>query len=236
MKLTAIIPAFQTESSVGEVVSATRRLIPDVLVIDDGSTDGTARAARDAGAEILRFPVNRGKGIALRSGFSRAIENGCDAVVTLGADGQHDPGEIPKIIDRWRETQAGLVIGSRAHLEWEMTPKRRFGNRFARRAISFFAGLPVPDAQSGFRVYDAKLLRSVPLRGVRYELEAEVIVRAARRGFRVESTPIRLARIDAEPIWRDLGTVAREYCGLQLDKDDPYRLRYAELIGLPETA
>jgi len=199
VELKAIIPAFQTASSVAEVVLATRRLIPDVLVIDDGSTDDTAEVAREAGAEVLRFPINRGKGIALRAGFSRAIENGCRAVVTLDADGQHDPGEIPKILDRWRETGAALVIGSRNHLEQDMTPRRRFGNRFARRAISFFAGLPVPDAQSGFRVYDAKLLRSVPLRGVRYELEAEVIVRAARRGFRVESTPIRLARIDGTP-------------------------------------
>jgi glycosyltransferase involved in cell wall biosynthesis len=199
MELKAIIPAFQTEPTVAGVVQATRRLIPDVLVIDDGSTDDTAGVAREAGAEVLRFPTNRGKGIALRAGFSRAIENGCRAVVTLDADGQHDPGEIPRILDRWRETQAALVIGSRTHLEQEMTPSRRFGNRFARSAISFFAGLPVPDAQSGFRVYDAELLRSVSLRGVRFELEAEVIVRAARRGFRVESTPIRLTRIDGTP-------------------------------------
>lgn len=196
MELKALIPAFQTEASIAEVVRATRRLIPDVLVIDDGSTDNTAGAAREAGAEVLRFSANRGKGIALRTGFSRALENGCCAVVTLDADGQHDPGEIPRLLDRWRETRAALVIGSRTHLEEKMTPNRRFANRFARRAISFFAGLPVPDAQSGFRVYDASLLRSIPLRGVRYELEAEVIVRAARRGFRVESTPIRLKRVD----------------------------------------
>lgn len=196
MNLKAIIPAFQTESSVAEVALATRRLIPDVLVIDDGSTDDTAKVAREAGADVLRFPVNRGKGIALRAGFSRAVENGCLAVVTLDADGQHDPREIPRILERWRETQAALVIGARNHLEKEMTPARRFGNRFARRAISHLAGLAVPDAQSGFRLYDAKLLRSFPLRGVRYELEAEVIIRAARRGFLVESTPIRLARID----------------------------------------
>jgi glycosyltransferase involved in cell wall biosynthesis len=199
MELMAIIPAFQAESTVAEVVRATRRLIPDVLVIDDGSTDGTAEAAREAGADVLRLPTNRGKGIALRAGFSRAVENGCVAVVTLDADGQHDPGEIPKILDRWRETQAALVIGARNHLEGRMTSTRRFGNRFARGAISFFAGVPVPDAQSGFRVYDAALLRCVPLRGVRYELEAEVIVRAARRGLRVESTPIRLVRIDGTP-------------------------------------
>jgi glycosyltransferase involved in cell wall biosynthesis len=199
MRLKAIIPAFQTESSVADVVLATRRLIQDVLVIDDGSTDDTAGAAREAGADVLRFPVNRGKGIALRAGFSRAVENGCSAVVTLDADGQHDPGEIPKILDRWRETQAALVIGSRDHLEREMTPSRRFGNRFARRAVSFFAGLPVPDPQSGFRLYDAQLLRSISFRAVRYELEAEAIVRAARRGLRVESTPIRLTTIDGTP-------------------------------------
>lgn len=181
MELKAIIPAYQTAASVADVVVATRRLISDVLVIDDGSTDETAEEARRAGADVLRFPENRGKGIALRAGFSRALENGCRAVVTLDADGQHDPGEIPKLVELWRETQAALVIGSRAHLEEKMRPARRFGNRFARNSISFFAGTPIPDAQSGFRIYDVALLRTIALRGVRYELEAEVIVRAADR-------------------------------------------------------
>lgn len=191
-----MIPAFQTATTVADVVRRTRRRVADVLVIDDGSTDDTTAQARAAGAEVVRFLENRGKGVALRAGFARALEDGCRAVLTLDADGQHDPAEIPRLIECWQQTGAGLVIGSRAHLENGMTSLRRFGNQFARRAISYFAGVPIPDAQSGFRLYDAGLLRAVRLRGTRYEMEAEVIVRAARRGVAVASIPIRLLRID----------------------------------------
>jgi len=198
MRLQALIPAYNAASTVGAVVEETARVMTDVLVVDDGSPDDTAGAARGAGARVLRLPAHQGKGAALRAGFAQALEGGYAAVVTLDADGQHDPTEIVRLVDCWRQTGAALVIGSRSHLEDAMSPGRRFGNRFARRALSYFSGVEVADAQSGFRLYEAALLRAVPLRGMRYELESEVIVRAARAGFLVACTQVRLRQVAGE--------------------------------------
>ncbi len=195
----ALIPAYRAARSVAGVVAGAARYASIVLVVDDGSTDGTSDAARAAGARVVRFAENRGKGAALRAGFAELLGSGVEAVVTLDADGQHDPTEIPRLVERWRETGAALVIGSRQRLEAGMRPVRRFGNRFSRLALSWFAGIPVPDGQSGFRLYDAQLLRELPLSGARYEMESEVIVRAARRGLRIEHVPIRLTRIEGTP-------------------------------------
>lgn len=212
MRLRALIAAYQAEGSVARVVAETRDLLDDVLVVDDGSSDATMQRARDAGARVERLPRHRGKGAALRRGFAAVVADGCAAVVTLDADGQHDPREIPRLVDTWRETRAALVIGSRLHLEDEMCGARRFGNRFARRALTHFAGVPVSDPQSGFRLYDARLLSAVDLRGERYEMESEVIVKAARGGHGVASVPVRLARVDGQGTshfrpWRDTARI-----------------------------
>ncbi len=212
MTVVALIPAYQAEATLGAVVEATRSFVPEVVVVDDGSTDATSRVAERAGALPIRLEANRGKGAALRAGFAWVLARGGDAVVTIDADGQHDAGEIPRLLDAWKATGAGLVIGSRAHLVEGMTPARRLGNKFSRRAVSFFAGIPVPDGQSGFRLYDALLLCRVPLWGTRYEMESEVIVKAARAGFRVESVPVRLARAEGTGTshfrpWRDTARI-----------------------------
>jgi glycosyltransferase involved in cell wall biosynthesis len=212
LSIVALICAYQAARTVAAVVRATREYTGDVIVVDDGSTDRTAEAARVAGAQVIRFPVNRGKGAALRAGFAAILDGDATAVVTLDADGQHDPREIPRLLECRRQTHAGLVIGSRTHLEAYMTPVRRFGNRFSRGAISLFAGVSVPDGQSGFRLYDAALLRTIPLRGARYEMESEVIVKAARMGFAVASVPVRLADVDGSVTshyrpWRDTARI-----------------------------
>lgn len=223
MTLQALIPAWQAAGTVGAVVEETAKIVSNVLVVDDGSTDDTAGAAKAAGARVLRLPTHRGKGAALRAGFERALSLGCEAVVTLDADGQHEPAEIARLLECWRRTSAALVIGSRAHLEEGMSPRRRFGNRFARRALSFFSGVALSDAQSGFRLYDAALLRAVRLRGEGYEMESEVIVRAARAGLIVACTPVRMRRVAGEGTshfrpWRDttricLAVIRTRYIG-----------------------
>lgn len=212
MKLVAVIPAYQAAKTIVPVVAATRSILERVVVIDDGSTDGSGDVARQAGATVIRFGANRGKGAALRAGFARAMEAGAAAVVTLDADGQHDPTEIPRLVACREETGASLVIGARGGERHAMTRARRFGNRFADRAISLFAGAPVTDSQSGFRLYDVALFEVVRLRTSGYELESEVIVKAIRAGLRVTSTEVRPALIDGHAMshfrpWADTARI-----------------------------
>ena len=188
------IPAFDAAASIGRVVEASRRQLPDVLVVDDGSRDQTAERARAAGAEVLVQPVNRGKGTALGAAFGALMPRGFDGVITLDADGQHLPEEIPRLLAL--APTADLVLGTRDHLFAEMTNLRRRSNRMSSRAISFAAGQPFPDVQTGFRYYSRALIERVGLPAGRFEAESAIVVRAARCGLRVVSTPVRLGFAD----------------------------------------
>ena len=195
-KLLVVIPALNAERSVGAVVRESKLVNDDVLVIDDGSSDRTGEMARDAGARVIRHDVNKGKGAALKTGFAYALENGFEVVVTLDADGQHLPHEIPKFMTAYEETGGDLIIGGRAHLFPQMIPRRRFANRFSARSIAFASKTGVTDSQSGFRLYSAHLLRNVRLRTNGFDLESEVIVYAGCRRFKVVTIPIELGFVD----------------------------------------
>ena len=192
MKVLAIIPALNAERTLPKIVEETRRQLEPVIVIDDGSSDRTGDVARAAGATLLRHDVNRGKGAALKTGFAWALANGYDGVITLDADGQHLPSEIPKFL----AARGDLIIGGRDHLFGQMLPRRRNANRFSAWCISKCAGVRVPDSQSGFRFYSAELLRALQLRADGFDMESEVIVRAGRRGFRIVTIPIDLGFVD----------------------------------------
>lgn len=192
----AIIPALNAERSIAKVVADSRQHIEPVLVIDDGSSDATAEVAKAAGATVLRHDVNRGKGAALKTGFAWALEQGFHAVITLDADGQHLPAEIPKFIAAREETGADLIIGGRAHLFAQMLPRRRFANEFSATCISIASGVRVTDSQSGFRLYSANLLRAIKLRTDGFDMESEVIVRAGRRKMKVMTIPIDLGFVN----------------------------------------
>jgi len=196
MRVFALIPALNAEKTIGDVVRDCRAQLADVIVIDDGSTDRTGEVARANGASVLRHEINQGKGASLKTGFKHAVENGFDGVITLDADGQHLPSEIPKILKAHEESGADLVIGGRAHLFGEMLPRRRLANRFSAWTIAKCAGTRVTDSQSGFRFYSTRLLRAIALRTSGFDMESEVIVRAGRGGFKIITTPISLGFID----------------------------------------
>ncbi len=197
-RVLVIIPALNAERSIGAVVRDCKAVVNDVLVVDDGSADRTAEVAREAGAQVVSHPVNRGKGAALKTGFAYALEHGFDAVVTLDADGQHLASEIPKFFAAREETGADLIIGGRAHLFGQMLPRRRFANRFSARCIAFASHTDVTDSQSGFRLYSAQLLRSIRLRSDGFDMESEVIVQAGQRRFKILSIPIDLGFVDGQ--------------------------------------
>jgi len=197
-RVLGIIPALNAERSIGAVVRDCKAVVRDVLVVDDGSADRTAEVAREAGAQVVSHPTNRGKGAALKTGFAYALEHGFDAVVTLDADGQHLASEIPKFFAAREETGADLIIGGRAHLFGQMLPRRRFANRFSARCIAFASHTDVTDSQSGFRLYSAQLLRAIRLRSDGFDMESEVIVQAGQRKFKILSIPIDLGFVDGQ--------------------------------------
>ncbi|HEU5204128.1 MAG TPA: glycosyltransferase family 2 protein, partial [Candidatus Limnocylindrales bacterium] len=144
------MPGYNEGPRIGPVVRAAADHLP-VLVVDDGSKDDTADQARAAGATVLEQRPNLGKGAALRLGFERAIADGYDAVLTLDADGQHDPAEIPRFIGAYEvEPRPDLVIGRRNFRT--MPPTRRLANELGGRAFSWAVGRPIPDNQSGYRL------------------------------------------------------------------------------------
>lgn len=188
------IPAFQAAPSIGDIVRRSLAELPDVLVIDDGSSDDTAGEARRAGAEVISVPANRGKGDALETAFKELFGRGFGAVITLDADGQHLPEEIPVLIEAARG--ADLVMGTREHLFAEMSRLRRFSNRLSSRAISLVAGQSLDDVQTGFRYYTKPLIDRIGFPEARFEAESAVVVRAVRHGFRVVTVPVRLGFAD----------------------------------------
>ena len=198
MRVAALIPALNAANTLEPVVRGALQQIETVVLIDDGSADGTADVAARAGATVLKHEVNRGKGAALKTGFKWACEHGFDGVVTLDADGQHLPREIPKFIDCHATTGGDLIIGGRAHLFGQMLPRRRMANRFSAWSIAFASGTNITDSQSGYRYYSTRLLRGLKLRSNGFAMESEVIVRAGRGGFKVLTTPIDLGFVDGQ--------------------------------------
>ena len=197
-RVLVIIPALNAERSIGAVVRDCKAVVNDVLVVDDGSVDRTAEVAREAEAQVVSHPVNRGKGAALKTGFAYALEHGFDAVITLDADGQHLAREIPKFFAAREETGADLIIGGRAHLFGQMLPRRRLANRFSAWCIAFASHTDVTDSQSGFRLYSVQLLRAIRLRSEGFDMESEVIVQAGQRRFKILSIPIDLGFVDGQ--------------------------------------
>lgn len=195
-RFVVVIPALNAEKSVGAVVRGCLEQLPDVVVVDDGSADGTAAIAAGEGAVVLRHPSRRGKGGAMKTGFNWALARGFDGVIGVDADGQHLPGEIPKLLRCRDETGADLVVGGRSHLFAQMLPRRRLANRFSTWAIAMLSRTNITDSQCGFRLYSAHLLETIPLRAEGFDMDSEVIVRAGRVGMKLAMTPIEMGFVD----------------------------------------
>jgi glycosyltransferase involved in cell wall biosynthesis len=191
-EIAALIPALDCEATIQAVVQETRRFVPRVWVVDDGSSDRTADAAKAAGAEVLRQPSNRGKGAALRAGMQALLRDGVTHVVTLDGDGQHLPEDIPRLLAASAAEPDALVMGARQHEPGSLTKIRAFGNRYANRWVRIACGREFEDTQSGFRVYPVAATLALGCRADRFAFETEVVIRAVRAGLPVRSVPVRV--------------------------------------------
>ncbi len=188
-RIVALIPGYQEGPRIAAVVEAARRHLP-VVVVDDGSTDDTAVQAEAAGAIVLVQRPNAGKGAALRAGFRHALEHGAAAVVTLDADGQHDPAEIPAFLAAFEATHAELIIGRRDF--GSMPPIRRLSNTLGGWVFSAAVGRRVADNQSGYRLIGRRLMTALlDSDEPGFEFEVEMIARCIALGLPIADVPIR---------------------------------------------
>jgi glycosyltransferase involved in cell wall biosynthesis len=185
-----VVPAYNEGKRIAEVVARIRRHVPLVIVVDDGSRDDTAGEAEKAGAVVLRHERNQGKGVALQSGFHRAMEEECEVVITMDADGQHDPDELPKFLEAYRRTGIPVLLGNRmAHLEL-MPLIRCWTNRAMSIIISRVMKQYVPDTQCGYRLFRRDVLPFLNADAHRFAAESEMLLNLADRGFRIDSVRI----------------------------------------------
>jgi len=193
-RVVALIPAYQAAGRVEEVVRSVRDQGLDVIVVDDGSTDRTSDEAEAAGALVVRHPANLGKGEALATGFVVAFENGADAILTMDADGQHAPDDIPALLAAHQRAPTSLILGVR---DLSQMPRRsQIGNGQSNFWVQMFMGRwraddRLPDTQTGFRIYPASLLRRVRLRSQRFETETELLLWASKLEVEIVPIPIR---------------------------------------------
>src|SRR5437660_8779255 len=185
-----VIPAYQAAATLGAVVTGARRACPDatVYVVDDGSGDETGEGGRGKGATVLVHPRNLGKGAALRTGIDRALADGAAIVVTLDADGQHPPEEIPRLVAPIARGEADVVLGARARTA-AMPLGRRCSNWLSAALASRIGNRAVPDAQTGFRAVARRAAELVRPREARYDFEAAFLLAALAQGLRVRPAP-----------------------------------------------
>ncbi len=189
MTTLAIIPAYNEEVAIGSVVLRAKAHVDEVLVVDDGSNDRTSAIAEEAGAKVLRHETNRGKGVALQAALDYARSNGFRAAVLLDADGQHDPDDIPRMLEPVLQGTSDLVVGLRYNGNTKMPFYRRVGKRTLDYATSA-AGGALTDSQNGFRALSAEAMERLVLSEPGFGIESEMIVEAKEKNLRVSEMPV----------------------------------------------
>ncbi len=192
MKVAALIPVYNEEDRIGGVVERIKQLkiVEEIVVVDDGSKDRSSLEAKKAGATVLRHPMNRGKGEALKTGFKYILKKNLEGVITLDGDGQHAPEEIPKMLKKAEESGADIVVGSRMYNPQNMPFVRYLTNIITSWLTSLLCGERVRDSQCGFRFIKREVVEKVNLECSHFEIESEILIKAGKKGFRIVEVPI----------------------------------------------
>ena len=195
MKVIALIPAYNEEATIAEVLVKTKPFVDGIIVVNDGSTDRTAHIAQGQGAIVVSHVINRGLGAAIGTGFAAAKKLGADVVVTLDADGQHDANEIAKFVEAI-EAGADVVIGSRMLTKSGMPLHRRVANIIGNFVTLILFGAWVTDSQSGFRAFTTYALGKIEVKTNRMEVSSELIAEARRHKLTLVEVPIKAIYTD----------------------------------------
>ncbi len=193
MNVIAVIPAYNESATIVEVVDRTLEQLKQVIVIDDASTDGTSDQLQNKAIHLVQNVENLGKGGSLWRGIQIALDRGADAIITLDADGQHRPEDIPLLLKSAQKTPGKIIIGSRDMKAGRVPRERLLANRIANFWISWAAGYPITDSQSGFRLYPAELFKKIKIETSRqksFVFESEILIEAAYHGVGSRSVSI----------------------------------------------
>lgn len=195
--IVACIPAYNEEETIGKVLIEAGKYVDRILVCDDGSSDMTAEIAERMGVSVMRHHQNLGKGAALRTLFNSCKPLNPDTVVTLDADWQHDPREIPRLVKPILDGEADIVVGSRFLGKTNMPGYRALGNKLLNVLTHTAAGMKVSDTQSGFRAYSPRALQEIELATDTIAVDSQILIDAAQKGLRLLEVPV-TARYEGE--------------------------------------
>lgn len=191
MRTCIVIPTYNESKTIAGLIQQARSLGFEVVVIDDGSSDNTVDIAATCKAQVLRNIKNLGKGAALAKGYNLAVAQGFDAVISMDGDGQHSCDDLAVFMRKAESSNCGVIVGNRMAITKQMPWLRVATNRFMSQLISKITGQYIPDTQCGFRLIKKDLLQKLNLSTSKYETESEILIQAARLGFKIESVPVR---------------------------------------------
>jgi len=186
----AVLPAYNEEDNIAKVLLKVEKYVNKAIVVDDGSTDLTAEIAERMGAIVYRHKNHLGKGEALKTGFELAKKFNADIVVTLDSDGQHDPEEIPKVIEPLIKGEADIVIGSRTLSNSKIPTTRKIGNKALNWMTNIASGLKITDTQSGFRAFTKEAIEKIEIKDHGMGVESQMLIDAASKNLRIKEVPI----------------------------------------------
>lgn len=191
-KIVVIIPAYNAGLTIGKLINHILKFTnrEDIVVINDGSDDKTFELAYRAGVVVLKHGRNKGKGEALKTGFRYALEKNYQALITMDADLQHDPQSIPDLTGK-SENFPGIIIGTRNRNLKNMPFARWLTNNLTSTIVSILCGQSVRDSQSGYRLIPIGVLKKVKLESKKYDLESEILIKASRKGVKIDQVPIK---------------------------------------------